>query len=119
MPKWSAEEEIVVLYYASRGVKPATIIELLVQKCKPKERNLKQIAHKTTRLRISCGHKEVVHDGDGPPPERTWDRKLADRWLFSKMEKPQLEQLLEFDGETAAIIGEVSASAHPWQGFGC
>lgn len=119
MPKWTPEEEMVLLYYASRGVKNATIIELLVKKCNPRVRTLKQIAHKTTRLRSKCGQKEVVYAGFGPTPERIWDRKLVDQWLLSKMEKPQLERLLEFDGETAAIIGEVSAYADPWQGFGC
>ena len=40
--------------------------------------------------------------------DRDWNRKLADQWLVSKMDKADLERLLEFDGETAAIIGEAS-----------
>ena len=43
-----------------------------------------------------------------PTPDRDWNRKLADQWLLRKMEKAELERLLEFDGETAAIIGEAS-----------
>ena len=107
MQYWTIEEEVVVLYYASRRVKNATIVELLAKKCSPSVRNLKQIAQKSSRLRRICGQKVVSEDPFSPPfPD--WDRKLVDQWLFSNMEKAKLQQLLEFDGETAAIIDEVS-----------
>ena len=47
-------------------------------------------------------------EGTGAPQNRGWDRKLADQWLLSKTEKERQQELSEFDGETAAIIGEVS-----------
>lgn len=108
MQYWTIEEEVVVLYYASRRVKNATIVELLAKKCSPRVRNLKQIAQKSSRLRRICGQKKVVLEDTYPAPFPDWDRKLVDQWLFSNMEKAKLQQLLEFDGETAAIIDEVS-----------
>ncbi|KAF6236101.1 hypothetical protein HO173_005729 [Letharia columbiana] len=106
MPKWTIEEEIVLLYYASRQVKYATIADILAKKCHPNVRTVKQITHKAARLRKSCGQKEVVLRACWAASDREWDRKLADQWLFSRMEKAKLVKLLEFDGETAAIIDE-------------
>ncbi|KAL9134324.1 MAG: hypothetical protein Q9175_004498 [Cornicularia normoerica] len=106
MRKWTMEEEVVLLYYVSRQVKHATIVDILAKKCRPGDRNVKQIAHKAVRLRRSCGQKEVVLDACWPAPDQEWDRELADQWLLSRMGKDELEELLEFDGETAAIIGE-------------
>ena len=107
MTAWTTEEEVVVLYYASRRIKSATIAELIAKKCHPKVRNIKQIAHKSSRLRMVCGPRPVV-GSSWPTAGRDWNRKLADEWIVSKMEKAKLQQLLEFDGETAAIIGEAS-----------
>lgn len=107
------EEEVVLLYYVSRQVKHATIVDILAKKCRPGDRNVKQIAHKAVRLRRSCGQKEVVLDACWPAPDQEWDRELADQWLLSRMGKDELEELLEFDGETAAIIGEVSGFEIP------
>lgn len=108
MTMWTVEEEVIVLYYASRRVRNVTIVELLAKKCSPRVRNLKQIAHKSSRLRRICGQKKVASEDTWLPPFPDWDLKLVDQWLFSKMEKADLQQLLEFDGETAAIIGEVT-----------
>ena len=108
MPKWTIEEEIVLVYYASRHIKHATIVAILEFKCGPEVRNLKQIIHKAARLRKECGLEDIL-----PKRMRGWDRKHADRWLFSQMEKAELEKLLEFDGETAAIIDEVSGFGDP------
>ena len=107
MTAWTTEEEVVVLYYASRRIKSATIAELIAKKCHPKVRNVKQIAHKSSRLRTLSGHRIVV-GSPWPTSDRDWNRKLADGWIVSKMEKAKLQQLLEFDGETAAIIGDAS-----------
>lgn len=107
MKRWTIEEEMVVVYYASRYVKHATIVDILSKKCPPRVRTPKQVTSKVLRLRIASGQKEVV-EGTGASQNRGWDRKLADQWLLSKMEKERLQELLEFDGETAAIIGEVS-----------
>ena len=107
MPRWTTEEELVVLYYASRRVKNAAIIEILSKKCNPKARTVKQITHKIARLRKVCDQDETVVRSTSPLPDRAWNRKLVDGWLLSKMDKAELEGLLEFDGETAAIIGEV------------
>lgn len=115
MSKWTTEEELVLLYYASRRVRIATIVDLLAKKCLPKVRNAKQIAHKASRLRRVCGQKELVLGDSWPTPDPEWDLKLVDEWLFSRMEKAQLERLLEFDGETAAIIGEVSSFRNSWR----
>ena len=108
MTVWTTEEEIVVLYYASRRIKTATIAELIAKKCHPKVRNIKQIAHKSSRLRILSGHKRLAAGIPWRTPDREWNRKLADQWIMSKMEKAKVKHLLEFDGETAAIIGEAS-----------
>ncbi|CAD6571407.1 MAG: hypothetical protein ASARMPREDX12_004343 [Alectoria sarmentosa] len=105
MKRWTIEEEMVVVYYASRYVKHATIVDILSKKCPPRVRTPKQVTSKVLRLRIASGQKEVV-EGTGASQNRGWDRKLADQWLLSKMEKERLQELLEFDGETAAIIGE-------------
>ena len=117
MSQWTTEEELVLLYYASRRVRIATIVDLLAKKCRPKVRNAKQIAHKASRLRRACGQKELVLGDSWSTPDREWDLKLVDEWLFSRMEKAQLERLLEFDGETAAIIGEVSGFGKSWRGL--
>ena len=108
MTAWTTEEEIVVLYYASRRIKSATIVDLIAKKCHPKVRNIKQITHKSSRLKIAC-----AMSGPGPmnpflPPDQEWNRKRADEWIVGQMDKAELDQLLEFDGETAAIIGEAS-----------
>ena len=108
MPKWTSEEEVVLLYFASRRVKKATLLNLLDKKCSPRVRTAKQLSHKVLRLRRLCGQKETVRRVDGTMPIREWDRKLVDQWLVAKMEKVKVEQLIEFDGETAAMIGEVS-----------
>ena len=108
MPTWTTEEEVVVLYYASRRIKNVTIVDLLAKKCCPKVRNIKQITHKASRLRKVCGQKKGALGDTWPVPDRDWDRKLVDRWLFDRMERTKLAQLLEFDGESAAIIGEAS-----------
>lgn len=108
---WTVEEEAVVLYYASRRVRNLTIVELLAHKCSPNVRNLKQVAHKSSRLRRICGQKVAPADPSSPspsPPYPDWDLKLVDQWLFSKMEKAELQRLLHFDGGTAATIAEVS-----------
>lgn len=120
MTRWTAEEEIVLVYYASRQIKHATIVAILDLKCRPEVRTLRQIAHKATRLRTQCVQEENTLEGQLPTRHRGWDRKLADRWIFSKMEKVKMdkvkmEKLLNFDGETAAIIDEVSGSGDPWQ----
>ena len=109
MTAWTTEEEIVVLYYASRHIKSATIADLIAKKCHPKVRNVKQITHKSSRLRIACGKRRYTAGIPLPPtPDRDWNRKFADQWIVSKMDKADLQHLLEFDGETAAIIGEAS-----------
>ena len=108
MTAWTTEEEVVVLYYASRRIRKATIVELIAKKCYPKVRNLKQVTHKSSRLRIESGQRKHVPGSPWPTPDRDWDLKLVDQWLFGKMDKAELERLLEFDGETAAIIGEAS-----------
>ena len=108
MTAWTTEEEIVVLYYASRSIKGATIAELIAKKCHSKVRNVKQIAHKSSRLRKACGQKKLILGSPWSTADRDWNRKLADQWLVSKMEKAELKHLLEFDGETAAIIEEAS-----------
>ena len=108
MTAWTTEEEIVVLYYASRRIRTATIAELIAKKCHPKVRNMKQIAHKSSRLRVLSGQRRVTVGSPWPTPNREWNRKLADQWIVSKMEKAKVKHLLEFDGETAAIIGEAS-----------
>ena len=108
MPAWTTEEEVVVLFYASRGIKNATIAELIAKKCYPRVRNLKQITHKSSRLRTISNHGRLVVGSSSPTSDEDWTRKLADQWIVSKMEKAKLEQLLEFDGETAAIIAEAS-----------
>lgn len=98
---------MVVVYYASRYVQYATIVDILAKKCPPRVRNPKQITSKVLRLRKASGQKEFV-EGNGAPQSRGWDRKLADQRLLSKTEKERQQELSEFDGETAAIIGEVS-----------
>ena len=108
MTAWTIEEELVVLYYASRRIKSATIADLIAKKCHPKVRNVKQITHKSSRLRLACGQRRLVAGSPWPTPDRDWNRKLVDQWLLMKMEKAKLQHLLEFDGETAAIIGEAS-----------
>ena len=115
MPRWTIEEEIVLVYYASRRIKHATIVEILAKKCRPEVRNVKQITHKAARLRKVCGQKENASKSTWPARNREWDRELADRWLLSGMETVKLEKLLDFDGETAAIIGEASGSGNPWR----
>lgn len=107
MRRWTTEEELVALYYASRNVKHATIVDILAKKCSTEVRTQKQVTSKLVRLRIASGQNEVV-EVPGAPQIRRWDRKLADQWLFSMMEKERLQELLEFDNETAAIIGQVS-----------
>ena len=113
MPKWTIQEEIVLVYYASRQIKHATIVDILEFKCGPEVRTLKQVLHKAARLRKECGQEEYIPSKIPHKRNRGWDRKLADRWLFSKMEKAELEKLLDFDGETAAIIDEVSGFGDP------
>ena len=108
MTAWTTEEEIVVLYYASRSIKCATIAELIAKKCHDKVRNVKQIAHKSSRLRQACGQTKLIMGSPWSTADRDGNRKLADQWLISKMEKSELKHLLEFDGETAAIIEEAS-----------
>ena len=108
MTAWTTEEEIVVLYYASRRIKSVTIADLIAKKCHGKVRNVKQIAHKSSRLRNACGPRTFIMGNPWSPADRDLTRKLADQWLVSKMDKAELERLLEFDGETAAIIGEAS-----------
>lgn len=114
MQKWTLEEKLVVVYYASRNIKHATIVNLLAKKCSTELRTESQVAHKLVELRIASGHKGYVKGTGGAQNaqnrgwDRGWDRKLADQWLFSNMEKERLEELLDLDDETAAIIGEVS-----------
>ena len=108
MPKWPPNEEVVLLYYASRRIKTLTLINILNKKCTPKVRTPKQIAHKVLRLRRLCGQKEIVRLGNGTVPKREWDLELVDQWLLNKMEKAEVKKLIEFDGETAAMIDEVS-----------
>ena len=117
MPVWTTEEEAVVLYYASRQVKNGTIVDLLDKKCNHTLRSVKQVSHKSSRLRKVCGEdkvEKVETDETWPRTIREWDLKRVDQWLFMKIEKAKLQQLLEFDGETAAIIGEVSGLGYAW-----
>lgn len=117
MKRWTIEEELVVVYYASRYVKHTTIVDILAKKCSPQIRTQKQITSKVLRLRKASGQKNFV-DEAGWPQNRGWDRKLADQWLFRKRKKETLEELLKFDGETAAIIDEVSRGLKdPQRGF--
>ena len=110
MPSWTIEEEIVVLFYASRRVKNATIVDLLAKKCPAIDpanvRNIKQVAHKSSRLRQALG-------GTSSASGREWNRNIVDEWLFSVMDEDDVKRLLEFDGETAAIIDEVSGLEEP------
>ena len=108
MTAWTLEEEIVVLYYASRRIKSVTIVDLIAKKCHPKVRNLKQVTHKSSRLRRATGQRRLVVGNPWPPADREWNREFVDQWLIGKMEKAKLQHLLEFDGETAAIISEAS-----------
>ena len=117
MTAWSTEEEIVVIYYASRRIKSGTIEELIAKKCHPKVRSIKQIAHKSSRLKKACAKRRSGMVNPFLAPDREWNRKLADQWIVSKMEKAELDQLLEFDGETAAIIGEASGLGELSTGF--
>ena len=119
LAKWTPEEEVVLLYYASRRVNKATLMNILDKKCSPKVRTAKQISHKVLRLRRLCGQKEFVRNAEGSAPKHEWDRKLVDQWLLSKMEKAKVEPLIEFDGETAAMIGEVSGIGELWRGIVC
>ena len=112
--KWTNEEEIVLLYYASRQIKYATIVESLAKNCNPGVGTVKEITQKAARLRTGCGQKEIVLVKEWPAHDREWDRMLADRWLLSRMEKDKIEELLEFYGETAAIIDEVSGFGDFW-----
>ena len=119
MPKWPPDEEVVLLYFASRRVNKFTLMNILDKKCTPKVRTPKQIAHKVLRLRRLCGQKEIVRRSDGTVPKREWELELVDQWLLSRLPKAKVEELIEFDGETAAMIGEVSGFREIWPGIVC
>ena len=111
MAPWSLEEDVVILYYASREIRYCTIIELLKQKCPTSVHKQTDLKMRLRRLRKACqdaglGQMQdvTVNTGQAQP----WDRKVVDSWLIRMMEKSKLEKLLDFDGATTAIIEPVS-----------
>ena len=107
MRRWTLEEEVVLVYYASRYVRYASIVEILATKCIPGDRSIRQISHKVARLRRSGVQSRVVPQTPGLQSDRDWNRVEADRWILLRMCRAELDILLDFDGYTAAIIDEV------------
>ncbi|KAF6236100.1 hypothetical protein HO173_005728 [Letharia columbiana] len=107
MGNWSTEEEVVVLYYASREIRYCTIIELLQHKCHTSVHKKASLTNRLRKLKNAsqdAGLGQMQNTTINTGQARPWDRKVVDSWLVRMMEKGKLEKVLEFDGATAAII---------------
>ena len=108
MGTWTRDEEVVLVYYITRNITYASIIEIMALRCHNGVRKMKHISDKVAKLRkhgllVQKSQHIYLRNRD-----QLWDIKRADRWILSSMNKAELDVLLDFSEQVAAIISEVS-----------
>ena len=108
MGTWTREEEVVLVYYLTRNITYASIIEIMAVRCHTGVRKMKHISDKVAKLRK---HSVLVQKSQHfylRNRDQHWDIQRADRWILLSMNKAELDMLLDFSGYVAAIIDGVS-----------
>ena len=108
MGTWTPEEEIVLVYYITRNITYASIIEIMTVRCGTGVRNIKQISEKVIKLRKHGVLEQKFQRFHRRNRDQNWDVKRADSWILNTMNKAELDILLDFSGFIAATIDEVS-----------
>ena len=108
MGTWTLEEEVVLVYYLTRNITYASIIELIAVKCGTDIRRPRHISDKVAKLRKSGVLERPLQHVYRRNRDQHWNIKRADCWILHVMNKAALDNLLDFSGYVAAVIDEVS-----------
>ncbi|KAM0802995.1 hypothetical protein BDR22DRAFT_819214 [Usnea florida] len=124
MGTWTIQEEVVLVYYITRNINYASIIEVMYVRCST-VRTINQINRKVSRLFKSGVLKKELPYLHRRNRNQRWNVKCADCWILHTMSKAELDNLLDLSGYIAAVIDEVSglektlaefdALTLPWQ----
>ena len=107
MGTWTLQEEVVLVYYITRNINYASIIEIMYVTCST-VRTINQMNRKVSRLLKSGVLKKELPYLHRRNRNQRWNAKCADCWILHAMSKAELDKLLDFSGYIAAIIDEVS-----------
>ena len=97
--KWSPDEEVILMYYASRGVRWNTIKRIMEYRCPGSER---------THVAASR-HKYKLSTANNLRSTKNWRLDNVDKWIDMK-QCPNLASLIAFDDHVHMIFEEVTYS---------
>ena len=113
MGTWTLQEEVVLVYYITRNINYASIIEIMAVRCNTTLRTINQLNKKVSRLLKSGVLKKELPYLHRCNKDQRWKVKCADCWILHAMSKAELNELLDLSAYVAAIIDEVGGLQIP------
>ena len=104
-PRWSDQENVVAVYFISRGIPQDLMPEVLALKCPgSKRRSVHSVRNQIYELRTDCG----LYNNKCRARLKRWKLNAVDEWL-NKQSVTDMRSLIAYDHDVKKILANVSS----------